>query len=285
MNLARTLDLARHGRLYPSVILHGGSAEERAAAAGVLARALLCDAPAAARPCGTCAHCRRLRWPETDVETSFHPDFHLLTRDLKTSTSAEATRVLLRQAQLSPFEARGQVFVVAQAESLTAEAGDALLKAIEEPGAGAPRHFLLVAPSRLDLTATLRSRSFALFLGPAEAISDEEVLPLAAELGRALAARERGAGGMALLAAAAVLARAGGWEDARAARPFHLAAAVAARAARAEEVSPARRRALLALAGELLVAAPWRLRGIPAERLLEGLVARHLAPVRPRPGQ
>ena len=42
------------------------------------------------------------------METSFHPDFHLLSRDLKTSTSAEATRVLLRQAQLSPFEARGQ---------------------------------------------------------------------------------------------------------------------------------------------------------------------------------
>lgn len=267
------------------MILHGGSAAERAAAAGQLARVLLCDAPAEARPCGVCAHCRRLRWPETDVETSFHPDFHLLSRDLKTSTSAEATRVLLRQAQLSPFEARGQVFVVAQAESLTAEAGDALLKAIEEPGAGAPRHFLLVAPSRLDLTATLRSRSFALFLGPAEAISDEEVLPLAEELGRALAARERGGGGMALLAAAAVLARAGGWEDARAARPFHLAAAVAARAAGAAGRPAELRRALLALAGELLVAAPWRLRGIPAERLLEGLVARHLAPARPRPGQ
>jgi len=267
------------------VILHGSSAAERAAAAGLLARALLCAAPPEERPCGACAHCRRLRWPEVDAESSFHPDFHLLARDLKTSTSAEATRVLLRQAQLSPFEARGQVFVVAQAESLTAEAGDALLKAIEEPGTGAPRHFLLVAPSRLDLPATLRSRSFALFLGAAEAISDQEVLPLAADLDRALAARERGGGGMALLAAAAVLARAGGWEDARAARPFQLAAAVAARAAGAGERSPALRRALLELAGELLVAAPWRLRGIPAERLLEGLVARHLAAVRPLPGQ
>ena len=285
MNLARTVELARQGRLYPAVILHGGSAAERAAAAGRLARVLLCAAAPAVRPCGECAHCRRLRWPETEVESSFHPDFHLLARDLKTSTSAEATRQLLRQAQLSPFEARGQVFVVTQAESLTPEAGDALLKAIEEPGTRAPRHFLLVAPSRLDLPATLRSRSFALFLGPAEAIAEAEVGPLAAELAVALAARERGGGGLALLASAAALARAGGWEEARATRPFHLAAAVAARAARDGALGPQLRRALLELAGELLVAAPWRLRGIPAERLLEGLVARHLAPVRPAADQ
>jgi len=282
VNYARTLTLARQGRLYPAVILHGGGAAERAAAAGELARTLLCEAEPAARPCGECRHCRRLRWPETAVESSFHPDFHLLARDLKTATSAEATRQLLRQAQLAPFEARGQVFVVTEAESLSPEAGDALLKAIEEPGLGASRHFLLLAPSRLDLPATLRSRSFALFLGPAEALSEEEIAPLASAFAQALRAREEGAGGLALLAAAAALGGAGGFEEARATRPFHLAAAAVARVAGDGELRPELRRALLDLAGELLVAAPWRLRGIPADRLLEGLVSRHLAPVRSR---
>jgi hypothetical protein len=48
---------------------------------------------------------------------------------------------------------------------------------------------------------------------------------------------------------------------------------------RSAEGAPAElRRDLLALAEALLAAGEWRLRGIPAERLLEGLVARHLAP-------
>ena len=101
-------------------------------------------------------------------EERFHPDFAWLERDLKTSTSVEATRELLRAAQLSPFEARGQVFVIADAASLSGEAADALLKAIEEPGLTAPRHFLLLAPSRLDLPPTLRSRSLSVFLGAGE---------------------------------------------------------------------------------------------------------------------
>ena len=276
MNLERTLELARDGRLYPAVILHGASVEVRQDAAIALARTLLCASPTESRPCGVCPHCRRLCWPGRGDE-SFHPDFHVLERDLKTSTSAEATRAVLRQAQLSPFEARGQVFVVAAAETLSGEASGALLKAIEEPGLGAPRHFLLLAPSRLDLPPTIRSRAFALFLGPAVALADDEIEAIAAGLLRAVAAHRDGAGGWALLAASAALAAPGGFEDPRASRPWSLAAASAVRAAQAAECPAEARRGLLDLADDLLQASPLRLRGISAERILEGLVARRLA--------
>src|SRR6185295_9777727 len=96
----------------------------------------------------------------------------ILLRDLKTSTSVEATRELLRTAQVSPFEARGQVFVIASAESLSPEAANALLKSLEEPHLTAARNFFLLAPSRLDLLPTLRSRSLAIFLGAAEAVEE-----------------------------------------------------------------------------------------------------------------
>ena len=82
----------------------------------------------------------------------------VLERDLKTSTSVEATKSFLQAAQLSPFEARGQVFVIASADTLTGEAANALLKTLEEPHSGAPRHFVLLAPSRFDLLPTVRSR-------------------------------------------------------------------------------------------------------------------------------
>jgi hypothetical protein len=276
--LERALALARGGRLYPSVILHGGGEPLRREAALDLARALLCEAPPEARPCGACRHCARIAWPGGESER-FHPDVAVLERDLKTSTSVEATRSLLRGAQVLPFEARGQVFVVASADTLSGEASDALLKAIEEPGLGSPRHFLLLAPSRLDLAATLRSRSLAVFLGPAEGWDTEEIEPLAADLAASLVAYWKGGGGICLVAAAQRLARIGGFEDPRAARPWTLAAA-AARDVALREVPPAGRRALLALAEELLVASALRLRGIAAERIFEGLVARHLAPTK-----
>jgi hypothetical protein len=272
---AAVADLARQGRLYPALILHGGDAETRRQAAVELARTLLCEAAAEARPCGACRHCRRVVWREEGADGAFHPDFHLLERDLKTATSADATRELLRATHVSPFEARGQVFVIASAETLSGEAADSLLKALEEPGVGAPRHFLLLAPSQYDLLPTLRSRSLAVYLGPAAALADEEVAPVAEAFGAAVERFVAGGAAVYLLAAADALAGAGGWGDPRAGRPWAVAAAAVARVA--EEATPPLRLPLLDLAAALLDAPPWRLRGITAERILEGLVFRHLA--------
>jgi hypothetical protein len=285
MNLDAAVESARRGRLYPSVILHGRDAEARQQAALSLARTLLCAEPApAARPCGVCRHCRRIVWPggargDKRDEALFHPDFQVLERDLKTSTSVDATRELLKTAQVSPFEARGQVFVIGSAETLSGEAANALLKNLEEPHLTAPRHFFLLAPSSMDLLPTLRSRSLAVFLGPAAAVDPAAVEPLARAFAGALA-RHAASGGAAiyLLTAAEALAAAGGWEDPRAARPWATAAAAVLRSLEIDPLPPpAARRARLALAEALLGGPALRLRAIGAERILEGLVARHLA--------
>lgn len=288
MNLDAAQDIARQGRLYPSVILHGRTPEARQEAALRLARTLLCEVPNAAgagrRPCGVCRHCRRIVWPgEKSVgggkndEAAFHPDFQVLERDLKTSTSVDATREMLRTAQVSPFEARGQVFVVAAAETLSGEAANALLKSLEEPHVSAPRNFFLLAPSRLDLLPTLRSRSLSVFLGAAETADPEAVEPVARAFSAALAGWASTRAGIHLLAAAEALGRAGGWEDPRASRPWAVAAAAILRSLETEG-GALFRRPLLALAEDLLGAPFLRLRGVAADRILEGLVARHLAP-------
>ena len=276
MNLPAALTSARQGRLYPAVILDGGDVETRKQAALELARTLLCETAPEARPCGVCRHCRRIVWPGGEG-TAFHPDFQVLERDLKASTSVDATREMLRTAQVSPFEARGQVFVVASAESLTGEAANALLKNLEEPHVSAPRNFLLLAPSRLDLLPTLRSRSMAIFLGPAEPVDPAAVEPLARSFAAAVSAFSSSGSPVYLLSAAAALQGAGGWEDPRSGRPWAVAAAAVLRSLDLEEEGAAGRRAArLALAESLLEAPAWRLRGIAAERILEGLVARHL---------
>jgi len=278
--LTSALASARQGRLYPAVILDGGNAEARSGAALELARTLLCEAAPEARPCGVCRHCRRIVWPGADKEketTAFHPDFQVLERDLKASTSVDATREMLKTAQVSPFEARGQVFVIASAESLTGEAANALLKNLEEPHVSAPRHFILLAPSRLDLLPTLRSRSLAIFLGSAEALDAAAVEPVARAFAAAAAAYAGNGALIYLLGAAAALATAGGWEDPRSGRPWALAAAAVLRSLEIEAGPPEARRARLALAESLLESPALRLRGIAADRILEGLVARHLA--------
>lgn len=268
-----SLEAARRGRLYPSVILHGGSSQTRRDAALLLARAALCEAEVALRPCGDCRHCRRIVWPEGDSQR-FHPDATWLLRDLKTSTSVEATRALLQAAQMAPYEARGQVFVVANAETLTPEAANAMLKVLEEPPVRAPRHFLLLAPSRLDLLATLRSRSLSIFLGAAEPLDRAEIEDRAARLAAALVDFRRDGSPLHLLLAAADLAADSGFQDVRAAEPWARAAATALRVS--ERFEGAERRALLELSQGLLGAAEYRLRGIAAERIIEGLVSRHL---------
>jgi hypothetical protein len=258
------------------VILDGGGPEARQRAALELARALLCEAAPEARACGVCRHCRRIVWPGGETE-SFHPDFQLLERDLKASTSVDATREMLRTAQVSPYEARGQVFVVASAESLTGEAANALLKTLEEPHLSSPRNFILLAPSRLDLLPTLRSRSLAIFLGPAAAVDPALVEPLARAFAAAAAAWTSSGAPVYLLSAAAALAGAGGWEDPRSGRPWAVAASAVLRSLSLEEGASAGRRSRLALAEALLEGPALRLRGITPERILEGLVARHLA--------
>ncbi|MEO8274836.1 MAG: hypothetical protein ABI639_01370 [Thermoanaerobaculia bacterium] len=323
MNLERSFALASSGRLYPSIILHGGSEGARAAAAIRFAQTLLCEREAPERPCGRCRHCLRIVLPAgadaaaaadtgegsgagrgKGAPDSFHPDFFWLVRDLKTSVSAEATREMLRSAQLSPYEARGQVFVLAEAGSLSAEASDALLKAIEEPGLRSPRNFILLAASRLDLSPTLRSRSLSVYLGSAAAFPDALVEGISAGFRASVQRFAAGGGALWLLDAASRLDPVGkqtkeekddrrkrlaagvsdepeGFDDPRAQRPWMLAATAVQRAAGesvgGEPLSPETRRRMLALAEELLTSSNLRLRGIPADRILEGLVARHLA--------
>ena len=98
---------------------------------------------------------------------------------------------------------------------------------------------------------------------------------VAGELATALAAFRAKPSPVYLLAAAAALEGAGGWEDIRAERPWALAAAAVLTCART--APPREKRPLLALAEAVLDGSQFRLRSISAQRILDGLVFRHLA--------
>ncbi len=274
MLLDATLEMARRGQLYPSVILHGASVEDRQAAALRLATVLLCEKDGVERPCGACRNCARIAWPG-EADESFHPDFRVLERDLKTSTSVEATKAFLQLAQVAPFEARGQVFVIASAETLTGEAANALLKTLEEPPIRTPRNFMLLCPTQLDLLPTIRSRSLPVFLGSEKGLEGPRVDELAAAFSHSVEEFLQTRNSLHLIGAADDLSAAGGWQDPRAAQPWSLAAAAVK--ASCDRIPGADRRRLLALSEELLTGWQLRLRGVQPQRILEGMVVRHLS--------
>jgi DNA polymerase III delta prime subunit len=276
VSLEAPLQLAREGRLYPAVILHGGTREARLAAGVTLSRALLCGAAPAKRPCGGCRHCRRIGLVQEGKGDKFHPDFRALARDLRTATSVEATKEMLRLAQLSPFEGRGQVFLLLDAETLTDSAANALLKTLEEPHTSAPRHFLMLAPAATDLLPTLRSRALAIYLGRDDPLAAETLDEMRRDLSESVRRLVETASPIYLLQIAAVLERQGGFEDLRSSRPFCLAARAVVDVSGGTVVTAELRPRLLALADDLLRAPEMRLRAIPPQRILEGLVCRHL---------
>jgi DNA polymerase III subunit delta' len=122
----------------------------RSNAARAFAAALLCDQGG----CRECLSCR------TTLAGS-HPDVTLV-RTEALSIKVDEVRELVRRAAMSPTGRRWQVLVIEDSDRLTDQAGDALLKALEEPAQRTI--WLLCAPTVEDVLPTVRSRARLLVL-------------------------------------------------------------------------------------------------------------------------
>jgi DNA polymerase III subunit delta' len=141
----------------------GPAGSGRSVAARAFAAALQCERTPAG--CGECSACHT-------VATRSHPDVHSVVPEGLSISVAEMRAVVARSAR-RPVLGRWQVVVIEDADRLTEQASNALLKAVEEP----PERtvFLLCVPSLHpdDVSLTIRSRCrlVALRTPPAEAIS------------------------------------------------------------------------------------------------------------------
>ncbi len=109
---------------------------------------------AAALQCleGGCGHCEAC---QTTLAGS-HPDV-TVKRTEKMIISVDDARQWVRDSTLMPVRGRWQVIIVEDADRLHERANNALLKAIEEPGA--KTIWMLCAPHSEDVLPTIRSRS------------------------------------------------------------------------------------------------------------------------------
>lgn len=150
----------RNGRLPHGLVFVGPAGIGKATTAGALGALFLCqqptDAPAA---CGHCPSCRVFA-------AGNHPDFHRVYRQLVRLEKKEAKardisvdvirQFLVDSANLKASLGHGKVFIVEEAELMSASAQNSLLKTLEEPQG---RSLIVLLTTQLDsLLSTIRSR-------------------------------------------------------------------------------------------------------------------------------
>ncbi|HET7350572.1 MAG TPA: DNA polymerase III subunit delta' [Marmoricola sp.] len=143
--VVQQLQRAVAGEMTHAWLFTGPPGSGRSNTAIAFAAALQCEQGG----CGECASCHQ-------VSVGSHPDVSV-TRTEKLSIGVDEVRELVRSSALSPVGRRWQVMVVEDADRLTDQAANALLKAIEEPTERTV--WLLCAPTVEDVLPTIRSRT------------------------------------------------------------------------------------------------------------------------------
>ena len=132
-----------HGMSH-AFLFTGPPGSGRSNAAIAFAAALQCEQGG----CGACHECRT-------VLAGSHADVSVV-RTQKLSIGVKEVRDLVRHSAMAPVGRRWQIMVVEDADRLTEQACNALLKAIEEPAARTV--WMLCAPTVEDVLPTIRSR-------------------------------------------------------------------------------------------------------------------------------
>lgn len=161
------------GRLFHAYIVTGADAPAREQAAALIARAAVCSEDKNV-PCGICRDCVKAR-------KGVHPDIETVRREEKVvNYPVEVMRSLRTRAAVVPNEAKRGVHVVVDADYMSPQAQNAMLKVLEEP----PSHavFVLLADNPQRLLETVRSRCETVYLTPEDAELDAGVTETAEKI-------------------------------------------------------------------------------------------------------
>lgn len=116
------------------------------------AKHILCDKGFA---CGVCRPCIK-------VDRGSHPD--ILQVGNEESIGIEQSRSISKEVYEYPYESQRRIIIIDNAERMTREAKNALLKTLEEPPSF--NIFFLITPSERDIPLTIRSRCMRLVFSP-----------------------------------------------------------------------------------------------------------------------
>src|SRR5699024_3001692 len=142
-------------RMSHAYLLQGDNGTGKEAIALLLAKALFCE-EGTLEPCNSCASCKR-------IDSGNHPDVHWIA-PLEQSIKKEQIDHLQREFTYSGFESNQKIYIIEEAETLTTNASNRILKFLEEPAVQTTA-ILLTVNSRTILP-TIRSRCQVIDLRP-----------------------------------------------------------------------------------------------------------------------
>lgn len=151
------------GKVSHAYIFSGEKGSGKHIMADAFAMALQCEGEGE-RPCMKCHSCHQ-------ASSGNHPDIIYVRHEKPGSIGVEDVREqLVGDVQIRPYNGRYKVYIVPDAEKMTVQAQNAILKTIEEPPEYAV--ILLLTANAQTFLDTIRSRCVMLNLKP---VSDEQV--------------------------------------------------------------------------------------------------------------
>ena len=144
-----------NNRVSHAYILNGERGSGKKMLANLFATTLLCES-GNSEPCGKCHSCRQ-------AESGNHPDIIRVTHEKPNSISVDDIRTQVNNTvDIKPYQGPYKVYIIPQADLMTPQAQNAILKTIEEPPSYAV--FLLLTENAETLLPTINSRCVMLKL-------------------------------------------------------------------------------------------------------------------------
>src|SRR5215211_373020 len=153
----------REGRLHHAFLFCGPRGTGKTSTARILAKMVNCELGPTAEPCGTCGQCVAIR-------DGTHLD--VVEIDAASHGGVEDARELREKAPTAPVQGREKVYIIDEAQRLSREAFDALLKVFEEPPVGVRFVLATTEPHKMPATIVGRCQRFDFRRVPVEAVAD-----------------------------------------------------------------------------------------------------------------
>ncbi|MGN1041151.1 MAG: hypothetical protein ACI4PJ_00225 [Acutalibacteraceae bacterium] len=162
---SQLLQLAKDDKLPHAILLESSDTENALEFALFLAKIVLCDSLSNGEPCERCSNCIKVnKKSHTDLMVIGNERVELKKAETEklgiekscVSIKVETVRKIREDAQIASCEGKCKFYVINDADNMTIQAQNALIKTLEEPPANVV--FIIICKSKLALLSTICSR-------------------------------------------------------------------------------------------------------------------------------
>ena len=145
------------GNVNHAYILQGERSCGKEFIAKVFAKALQCEHPQNGEPCCECQSCKQ-------ADSGNQPDIIRVTHEKPNTIGVEDIRKITGDVAIKPYSSKRKIYIINEAEKMTVQAQNALLKTLEEPPAYV---VILLLTTNVDaMLQTIQSRCILLTMKP-----------------------------------------------------------------------------------------------------------------------